>query len=177
MADISKTFAELKALFANNTSRDISEQDTRDLLESIFQYGEIDMPASTTPTAGQTIGTAYTKVTQFTQNLDSSTYITPDAANDQITVLKGGVFAVFIGLSFSGSNNSTWVGSLHVNDADADEANFKRKLSTSGDVGKVGSLGIITLADNAVVSYYVKADASGKTFVLENGSLILFRVG
>ncbi len=177
MADTSRTFAELIALFATNITGDITEQNIRDLVESIFQYGEIEMPASAIPTAGQTIGTSYTKITQFTMDLSSSTYITPSHADNQLTVVKGGVFMAFIGFSFSGSNNSTWTGSLFADGVDADEANFERKLSTNGDVGKVGSMGIINLADGAVIDYRVKADASGKTFVMTNGSLILFRVG
>ena len=177
MADTSKTVAELKVRFADNVTRDILEQDIRDFVESVFQYGEIEMPATATPTAGQTIGTSYVKVSQFTKDLSSSTYVTTDFANDHIHVVKGGVFAVFIGLSFSGSNNSTWTGSLHIDGVDADEANFARKLSASGDVGKVGSMGILSIADGEIVTYSVKADAAGKTFVLHNGSLILFRLG
>lgn len=177
MPDTDRTFIQLKELFAVNTTQQIGAQDHLDLIESIFQYGGICMPASATPTAGQTIGTDYIKITQFTADTPSSTYLTPAHANDQITIVKGGIFAVYIGLSFSGTNNSTWTGSLHVDGADRDNTNFKRKLSTSGDVGKIGSAGIISLTDGQVVTYYIKADASGKTFVLENGSLILLRVG
>ncbi len=177
MADTSKTFAQLIADLADNASGDILEGVIRNVLTSIFQYGEIEMPASAVPTAGQTIGTSYVKVNQFTKDLESSAFVTPDFANDHIHILKGGEFIAFIGMSFSGSNNSVWTGSLHINGGDADEANFERKLSASGDVGKVGSMGIFTAEDGDIITYDVKADAAGKTFVMTNGSLILFRIG
>ena len=177
MPDTSKTFAQLIELFANNTKGNISEQDVRDLIQSIFQYGEIEMPASAVPTAGQTIGTSYQKVTQFTMDLESSAFIIPDFANDHLHIVKGGEFVAFIGISFSGSNNSVWTGSLHINDLDADKANFERKLSSSGDVGKVGSMSIFTAAAADIITYSVKADAADQTFVMHNGSLILFRIG
>ncbi len=177
MAEESKTDAELIILLADNAGGDISEQDIRNLLESIFQYGGVCMPASATPTAGQSIGTSYEKITQFTADTLSSSGLTPAHASDNITVVKGGKFIVFIGLSFSGSNNSTWVGSLFVDDVDQDMANFERKLSTAGDVGKIGSVGIVEVADGEVVDYRVKADNAAKTIIVRNGALVLFRVG
>lgn len=177
MAEVSKTYAELILLLADNTSGDISEQDLRNVVESVFQYGGIEMTASDTASGGQTIGTTYTKLTQFQSNTISSSGLTPAHGNDNITVVKGGVFVVLIGISFSGSNNSTWTGSVFVDDVDEDIACFERKLSTNGDVGKIGSIGIITLADGEVLDYRVKADAADKTIIVTTGSLILIRIG
>lgn len=174
--DTSRTFAELITLFANNTSGAISEQDQRDFVESVFSYGGMRMMLTDTP-SGQSIGTDFVKMNQFTTNATSSNFIVPAVATDNITITKGGVFAVLIAISFSGSNNSTWQGTLFNNDVDTDKVQFKRKLSSSGDVGATALFDCITLVDDDVVDFRVKADAAAKTFTLDAGSFFLFRIG
>jgi len=178
MADLSKTFAALKALFATNTEGDISAQDLRDFVESVFQYGGIQMRVSDTPTAGQTIGTGYEKITQFTAGEDvSGSDISVSAANDNITVARAGIYAIHCSLSFSGSNNSTWDGSVFIDGVDADTIGFVRKLSSAGDVGSATAFGIHSVAAGEVLDYRVKADAAAKNFTLQSGMFFIFRVG
>lgn len=181
MADTSKTFTQLILDLADNASGDISEEVVRNLLTSVWQYGGLRMMLGDVP-AGQSIGETYTKVDQWTTNTSSSDFITPDQANNQFSIIKGGVFAILASLSFSGSNNSVWQGSLFVTPdgdaaADVDKVNFKRKLSAAGDVGAATSFDCITLNDLDVVDFRVKADAAAKNFVLETGSFFLFRIG
>ena len=181
MADTSKTFAALKLLLADNTIGAITEQVLRDLLESVLQYGGLRMLLSNAP-AGQVIGTAFEKLTQWQPVTTSSTFITPNAVNDNFSIVKGGVFAILVSLSASGSNNSTWEGSLFVTPdggaaADVDKVQFKNKLSSAGDVVSATAFDCITLADLDVVDYRLKADAATKTFTLEAGAFFLFRIG
>lgn len=178
MTDFSRTFAQLKELFPNNTEGNISAQDLRDFLESVFQYGGIDMHPSDTPTGGQTIGTAYTKITQFPHGEHAfSSDISVSAANDNITIARGGIYVVLCQVSFSGSANSTWTGSLFVNGVDQDHIGFTRKLAAGGDVGSTIGIGLHMINDDDVLDYRVKADAASKNFTLQSGSFFVFRIG
>ncbi len=176
MADTSKTFDELITDFANNTSGAISEQDQRNLVESIFQYGGMRMLISDTP-SGQSIGTSFIKLSQFTENALFSNFIAPAASTDTITITKGGVFATLISLNFSGSNNSTWEGSMFKDNTDTNTLQFKHKLSTGGDVGTVSVLDFNVFTDGEAIDYRLKADAAAKTFTLEAGTFFLMRIG
>ncbi len=178
MPDTSRTYAELIALLADNATKNVSEQDIRDLVESVFQYGGIQMKTSDSPSAGQSIGTSYVKLTQFTATEDvSSNDITASAANDNITIARAGVYAIHCSLSFSGANNSTWKSSIFIDDVDADTIGFIRKLSTAGDVGSATAFGIHLIGAGEVLDVRVKADGAAKNFTLESGMFFVFRVG
>lgn len=176
MTDTSKTFTELKALFAVQTTQQIGAQDHLDFIESIFQYGSLRMVSSDTP-AGQVIGTAYEKLTQFTKKATPSSDITSSVVDDSFTIARGGVYAILISLSFSGSNNSIWTGSLFKSGEDQEVCSLRRKLGSVNDLGTAASFDCLVTAAGDVIDYRLKADAASKTFTLETGSFVMFRIG
>lgn len=69
-------------------------------------YGEIFVDDGVTAQTVAT-GTTYTKLTFFVTN-GTSSGVTPDAANDKITLTKAGKYKVQGSFSFSGTANSNW---------------------------------------------------------------------
>jgi len=177
MPDVSRTAAELDALFADNVTGNISPQDLRDFVESVFQYGCITLLISSGPGVAQTIGTTFVKIDQFSTNGPSSSGITPDHTTDQLAIVKRGDFVAIVSLSVGGDPNVTWQGTLFNNNIDADRAGLDVRIGGGSDIVRATSLDIISLADGDVVDYRMKAGAAGKSFQLQSGSLLLFRVG
>ncbi len=177
MPDISKTLAQLKELFGDNVTGDISPQDGRDLVESIFQYGGITLLHSMGPGTPQSIGTSFVKIDQFTSDEPSSSGVTTDHANDKITVIKGGVFIFSASLSVGGDPNVIWQGTLFNNNIDADSAGIDVLIGGGSDIVRASAKDIITLADGDELDYRMKANSAAKSFELHSGSLLLFRVG
>ncbi len=176
MGDTSKTSAELQELFSNNVRGLISAQDLRDFVASVFQYGSLRMVSSDTP-AGQVIGTGYEKLTQFTKAAASSPDVSPSVASDSFTIARGGVYAVLVSLSFSGSNNSTWTGTLFKSGTDQEVCSLRRKLGSVLDLGSAAAFDCVAVSAGDVIDYRLKADGASKTFTLETGSFVLFRIG
>lgn len=176
MTDTSRTLAQLKTLFANNVRGQISAQDLRDFVASVFQYGSLRMVSSDTP-AGQVIGTAYEKLAQFTKRATPSDDITSSIANNNFTIARSGVYAVLISLSFSGTNNSIWTGSLFKSGTDQEVCSLKRKLVSVNDLGSASSFDCVVINAGDIVDYRLKADGASKTFTLETGAFMLLRIG
>lgn len=174
--DLSRSFTQLIALFPTNNRGIVRSQSIRDLLHSVFQFGGLSLSADQTPSSQQ-IGTTYTCVNQFKNEEIPSVDVVPNTSNGTIKILREGVYLVNISLSFSGSNNSVWIGSLFRNDEDMQKVGFKELLRPSGDVSNVGAFGEILVRDNDILEYRVKADGANKQFVLEAGQLYVFRIG
>jgi len=174
--DLSRTFDQLKTLFADNVTGNITEQIMRDFVESVFQFGGLSLSAEQTP-SGQQIGTTFTCVNQFINEDLPSIDVVPNTSNGGIKILRGGTYLVNISLSFSGSNNSVWTGSLFRNDEDMQIVGFKELLRPSGDVSNVGAFGSVLVQGDDILDYRVKANGANKQFVLEAGQLYVFRIG
>ena len=176
--DLSKTKSQLKTLFADNFTAEISEQDLRDFVESIFQYGGLSLPANDfVPNPGQLIDDSYTCVNQFLSQSISSPDVQADPNNGTIKILRAGVYTINISLSFSGSANSEWQGSVFKNDLDMEICNFKELLRPLGQISTAGGFDPLLVEANDVLEYRIKSIATNKTFLLESGQFNVFRIG
>lgn len=82
-----------------------------------------------------TTGATYTKVTAFTNN-DLAKNVTPDAANDKITVTVDGIYQVILSNSLaSGTPNINFFGSVFLDGAEQDQCHWTRKVGSAGDIG------------------------------------------
>ena len=95
MSDTSRSLAAIQALLADNTSQDISAQDLRDAVVSVFgNYAEIYQSGTSFTTLA--VGAADEKlVTTMVDGLDSGG-CAADAANQKITVTVDGVYLVIM---------------------------------------------------------------------------------
>lgn len=171
MADTIRTRAALLTLLADNVTGDISAQDLRDMLVTLFGvYGEILVFGGSTAQTG--IGTSFTKMTGFAADGDS-VGMTPAHASDQITADNAGVYCVIFSCSFSGSVNATFTFEIQVDGVTKSNGGAERKLSSGGDVGDVSLNAIITLAAAEVVIIAVKADGASKEITPTYASLTM----
>ena len=158
MVDTVRTLAEILALNADNATGDISPQDRRDSIVSMFGvYGGIHLADGATPQAG--ITTTPEKFTGFALNGISSD-MTVDHTADSITVGTDGVYFISFEISWSGTGNTTF--QFHVR-VDGVEQPFgdERRLGAGGDVGSVSFLAPLILSAAEVITIYVETDAGG----------------
>jgi len=95
--------------------------------------------------AAQTVptGATYTKLTHYADN-DLALNVTPDAANDKITITKAGVYLLNCSLNFSDdTNNVEWRIAPFLNAVEQDHIHVVRKIGTAGDVGSASMTGFI----------------------------------
>lgn len=88
-------------------------------------------------------GTAYAKITAFTDN-DPSNDCTADAANDKITITRAGVYKVGGSASFySDTNNVTWKATAFLDGVEQDNVHWECKIGTGADLGNASFSGFI----------------------------------
>lgn len=173
MAETQRTLAALIALFADNTTGDISPQDLRDfLVSSQGGYGSIYVNGGSTAQTGIT-GTP-AKMTGFATNgISSGT--TPDHGNDLVTVDVSGDYLINASVSFVGSSSDVFQVEIYNNTTGTGYA-FNRFISAGGDTGAAACSALITCAANDEVSLYISSSTGGTSFTPQEASLIVTRV-
>jgi len=167
MGDRSRTFDELKTtVFGQNVfGDDLRDLNIRDLIESIFQYGGLRLAAQDfVPNPGQSIGTSFSCVNQFLTGTVSSSDVESNPNDGTIKILRPGVYLINISLTFSGSANSEWTGSLFRNDIDMEACTFKELLRPAGEIGNAEGFDPIAMGANDVIEYRIKANTGNMTF-------------
>jgi len=131
----------------------------------------------TTGGAGtQTPGTSFVLMDQWATNGLSFGDMTPDQANNKITVTNTGVYLVTASMSFTGTTNSIVSGAIFWNGVEQ-VVQFSRKLGTGSDIGVIAMVGMIDVTTGATdVDMRVKCDGGADVFVLVEGSLVLVRI-
>lgn len=106
MADTVRTWPDLQARLADNTTREISPQDLRDALHTFRAHGYMTVDAGTTATT--TNASAYTTLdlSDFS-NAPNNIGITPDKTNDRLTLGEYGVYMVCAALAVRSSVAAT----------------------------------------------------------------------
>ena len=125
----------------------------------------------------QSIGTTFEKITQIDSNGGSFGGVTPDAANNKISVSRGGSYMVSLQCSFSGSSNAEYTVAVYVGGSATTGLQFVRKLGTGGDVGSASCMGIVPISAGQDVEIYAKADAGSKDIDVSELQLSVFRLG
>jgi hypothetical protein len=155
-----------ETLFYSSDSSKLVKKDSSGVVSPLaggsLSYGGIYVANGATPQTG--IGTSYTKITGFAANGSSTSDITPDHSNDQVTVATAGMYDLHLQASFSGSVNTTFTVSLAVDGTEDEAMAFQRKLSAGGDVGSASFSGHTSLTAGQVVTCLIKADGSSKSF-------------
>ncbi len=178
--DLSRTFDQLKTLFADNVTGNITEQIMRDLVESMFQYGGVSLPASQFAGQSQTIGLNFVCLDQFAfSNISTSDVV---VLADGIKFLRPGVYRVSVGLSFTGTNNAIFEGNLvrkraSEPDEPLDICTFLETIRPNNEVSNAGGSDPLLVEANDIIEYHLKADSAGRNFELRSGQLNVFRIG
>lgn len=141
-------------------------------------YGGIHVHEAT---ASQEIdtGTGYEKILLFVDN-SLSANATPDATNDKITITIPGRYRVAGQMSFSsGTANVVWWGAAFWDGVEQDQVHWKRKTSTSNDVGSASVNGFVDVTSVPTdIDFRVRHDnVGGIDFTMEYGNLNAEYVG
>jgi hypothetical protein len=168
-----KTHTELTALFADNTSGDISPQDLRDFLDSIMSvYGAIFVSAGVT---GQVIASGVPEqLTEWTHD-GSANGVTPAFASDQITIDNDGVYAVNFAISFAGITNCVFQFTMYKNGSPMSPVLGAQRKTGNTDVGSCGFNCQVSLVDGDIISIWVEGDQNG-TFTAVDCQLTIHRI-
>ena len=176
MADTIRTKAACLALLPDNTAGDISPQDLRDTVVSLFGvYGCLYTKDGSTAQTG--VGTTPAKFTGFASD-GAANGTTVSNANDKITISSGsdGTFLVFFHCSFSGTANTKFTFALRKNGA---EGNFlyERKLGATGDVGDAVLFGPVeSVVATDYFEIYVEADGASKSITPAQSTFMVLRI-
>lgn len=158
MADTVRPRADILALLADNTTGDISEQDHRDSIVSMFGvYGGIRVADGSTAQSG--ITTTPELFTGFAANGLSSD-MTADHTADSITVGTDGIYFVYFQVSYSGTGNAVVEFHLRV-DAVEQAVGTHRKVAAGGDTASASFGDFLSLSAAEVVTVYVQTDQGG----------------
>lgn len=150
--------AEIFALLADNTSRNISAQDIRDAFFSVFGvYGTIYVQNGAV--AQENVTTMPVKMTGFAAN-GIAANATPDHATDSITINTDGDYIVLFHNGFSGAVNTKFQFRVRVNGVER-PFGTRRKLEQTGDVGSCMIIAPLPLLATEVVTVYVESDNAG----------------
>lgn len=174
MVDTIRDRTTLLTLLADNTSRDISPQDLRDMLVSVHGvYGGLYVQDGSTAQTG--VDTTPTKMTGWAGNLPAAG-TTPDHTDDSITIGTDGIYIALCQVSFSGTISVTFEAHLRIDDVEQVEG-FHRKLGTGGDVGSASFVALKSLSADEVLTVYIESDSGGgASFTPMDAQLVVFRV-
>ena len=137
-------------------------------------YGEISLDDNED---GQTLATSgdWYKITQFDTNHEAL-QTTPDHANDKITVLLAGIYAVEFVLSFNGSPNVTYHIVIYIGGVADTTLKVQRRIGAGNDVGAAAISGLASIGAGQTVEAYIQADGDNKDFVMGHGNLTVHSV-
>jgi len=167
-----KTRAELLTAFANNTSGDITPQDLRDFVESIFGvYGGLHIEGGVT---GQVVAAATPELmTEWLSNGEANG-ITPDFTSDHITIDNNGVYQVEFTISIEGIAGATF--EFHLRKNGVDTAHGCQLKTANNDTQAAAFSNQLSFVDTDVITIWVESDGAG-TFIVNHGDLNVRRIG
>lgn len=177
MPDTERNLTALLALYADNTTGDISPQDLRDGIVSILGgYGGLKITSAQAMSG--TIGTGYivANIWNDTLPVDANSTVVPDAANDDIDVAVAADYEVHVCIRCSsGSASEAFTFAVFVNGVETDVKGVW--VTDSGGNGPMLSFsGIISVSAADAVDVRVKATGASKSITANNGTFWLKRV-
>lgn len=164
MVDAIRTLAESKTILGNNATRDISEQDMRDILVSLaMQHGQLSVAGNAVATTIPN-NTAYHEcdVTGAVLSNQSAILGTDDfdePANGRLRYLgvETRMFHIMCTVSFTSESNQQEIHlELAKSGVVSTEAEIRRKVGTGTDVGTGAIHWLTSLATNEYISLFAK---------------------
>ncbi len=164
MVDAIRTLAEAKTLLADNATRDISEQDMRDILVSLaMQHGQLSV-------AGNAIATTIPNNTAFhecdvtgavlsgvSSILGTDDFDEPANGRLRYVGVETRMFHIACTVSFTSDSNQQEIHmQLAKSGTVSDQTEIRRKVGTGTDVGTGALHWLTTLATNEYISIFAK---------------------
>jgi len=181
MPQTERTTAEVNELLKDNTSEDISPQDMRDVVASIFGgYAGLGFAGAASGSLAVDVTPAV--ITQYDEVISQSIDVNLEgcAANQStgiITIGQAGIYQINFFCSFDLTQNNRLVSfQLFVNGG-SDEPGLERFVSNGADVGEVAASGPAVLADGAVLDIRASIDTGTAGMIFSSLGFSVFRVG
>ena len=174
MADTIRTRAQVLALLADNTSKDITAQKLRDAIVSLFGvYCTIKAVGNTTT---QTMAaTTEAKLANFTKD-GLAVGGTPDYATNKITLVNGGTYVLAASVSIKSSvADVALVARLAIDDT-AIDGRFAMEMVNADEAANGFAIDVIAVNAAEELSLRVETDKI-TDLTLIDGQLIAVRIG
>lgn len=177
MADTIRTRAAILALLADNNSGNISAQDLRDAIVSIWGVmSSLYVQSGSTP---QSVGTT-PAVLQAWATAGPAAGLTPSTADNKITIgsLADGTYLVLCQLSYTGNHNTKYKFTLVKTSVAQPFSGQKRNFFEANLDGVESAIffGLLTAVEGDTFQVNVEASADSKTITVVDGQFICFRV-
>lgn len=177
MTDTIRERTTIASLLADNTSSEISPQDLRDTVVSI--WGVFGSISTYNNASSQSLTTTPAKITAF-DITGSAVGVTADASTDDITVSSGsqGTFLVYVTLTCSGMTLNTLY-SFHVakNGTRVNGASGAINVQSSNDVGNVTIIYTVALTAGDIISVLGESTVGGgANITIKHGQLSIQRI-
>jgi len=162
MVDTVRTKAALLALFADNTTGDISPQDLRDFLVTVMGcYGGLHIESGVT---AQALVAATPELMTEWMHDGISSNVTPAFASNQITIDEAGDYQIDFTISFLGINNAQFDFYLRIDGVSSGHACSTTSPAAAVVQGASFS-NQFTLAAGEVLTIWVTSDTNGNMTV------------
>lgn len=175
MADTQRSKTALLALYADNTSGDISPQDLRDgIVTMLGAYGDMRVEGGSAAQSG--IGTSFTKMTGWNTN-GKDGGVTPDQATGKdLTIGVDGDYLILFSISFTGTASTKFTFEVHKGGV-AQGPTCEITLNATPDGVHLSCAGVITCSATDTIEIYVKADGAAKSITPTEATLVAKIVG
>ena len=176
MADTSRTLAAVLALLADNSTGDISPQDIRDAIVSVFaNYAAIGVEGGST--AQTSISATPAKVTGFTTDGLHAGALTHNAANDKLTATVAGTYLIVWSCSFYGTTAKTFLGEIYAGGAAVAFGRWRNLTGTSPAVTNAVGVALASLTVNDDIEAYISSTDGGTSFTPVDMILAAIKIG
>lgn len=175
MADTIRTRSAIVALLPDNTSGDISPQDLRDFLVSVWSvYGALSVYNNA---SSQSFNTTPSKVTAWAIET-SGAGVTVSASTDDITINTDGVFKVQAGLTLVSLNATTqYTFHIALNGVRVSGASASVEVQSANDVINLSIVHPVTCVSTDIISIYAESDdAGGQNATIQHGQVYVERI-
>lgn len=175
MADTQRSLVALQSLLADNSTGDISPQDLRDFLVSALGgYASMHCAAGS---IAQTADITAAALTCWNGNGSASSGVTPDHANDRVTVSVAGDYLVTFAASLRATAGRTVKLQLRQNGVAVAGASAEFNAQATTDIACLTATRVVTCAASDVLTVYISASADGTNVTVSEASLSIKRVG
>jgi len=181
MPQTERTTAEVNEILKDNTSKDISPQDMRDVVASIFG-GYASLGFAGAASGSLAVSTTPAVITQYdvreTQSIDVNLEgCAADQSTGIITIGQAGIYQVNFYCSFDLNQNNRLVTFQAFRNGLANEPGLERFVSNGADVGEVAASGQAVLADGETVEIRASLDTGTGNMSFTSLGFSVFRVG
>lgn len=174
MAETPKTLAALLAQLPDNTSGDISAEDIRDVVVSLFpSRGQIDLTVGATTTfSGQNVWTKMAGTTVLDSSLGQDGFSMPGNNELRATKAVNQVLFCVANIEVScASNNKTFGATFAKNGTAISTFHVSQKLASGGESYFFSFAGLIPTTTNDIISVYVRNETDSTSLVTQNLTL------